>query len=312
MSTAAAPTPAGLFIGIDWGSTNARAMLFDGDGALREEREAPLGVKHIAGGDYRAAFHQLTARWRAQHGPVPALLSGMVGSRHGWREVPFLDCPATLTQLYRVLLPAPGVDNVWLVPGLALAQPHRDVMRGEELQLLGIGEAAKDFDWVCIPGTHSKWIRAAWPQVGEFHTAMTGEVFAAIAEHTLFAKIIPAAVGARAAFDERAFLDGVTRSASPHGLLASLFGVRADFLLADFPAGSVAEVISGLLIGSEIRHLFSTVTGKPRVALLASASLEQRYVCALRFLGLEVTAFDVKQTTARGFAALMRDWRQQA
>lgn len=312
MSARVPPPPDGPFIGIDWGSTNARAMLFDAGGTLREEREAPLGAKNVAAGEYRAAFHQLTSRWRAQHGPVPALLSGMVGSRHGWLEVPFLDCPATLPQLPRALRAVPGVDNVWIVPGLAVTQPQRDVMRGEELQLLGIGAAARQFDWVCIPGTHSKWIRAGWPEVREFQTAMTGEVFAAIAEHTLFAKIIPTGKAAGPAFDERAFLDGVTRSAADHGLLAELFGVRADFLLAGTPASSVADRISGLLIGSEIRHMFSVVTGKPQVALLASPSTEPRYVCALRFLGIEVTPLEVKQTTARGFAALMQHWRQQA
>ena len=295
----------GHFIGIDWGSTNARALLFAPDGRPVDERDEPLGIKHVPAAGHRAAFDRLTARWREQHGPIPALLSGMIGSRTGWREAPYVSCPAILTELHRSLVSAPEVDNVSLVPGLSLANQHSDVMRGEELQLLGLGERAAKFDWVCLPGTHSKWVRAEWPTVREFHTAMTGEIFAAIAEHTLFAKLIPPP-GAAPAFVGAAFDAGLERSASAHGLLNALFGIRADVLLARVAPGEIADLISGLLIGTEIRHVLSLASAKSRVALLAAPGLQLRYLRALAFFNLVASAFDVRQITADGFVALMR------
>ncbi len=296
------------FIGIDWGSTNARALLFAPDGRVLEEHDAPLGIKHLAAGGHRAAFDRLTGEWRARHGPIPTLLSGMIGSRHGWLEVPFTRCPAVLTELHRALVPVPGVENVSLLPGLSLANPSADVMRGEELQLLGLGARAASFDWICLPGTHSKWVRAEWPAVREFHTAMTGEIFAVIAEHTLFEKLIPS--DAPSALVASAFEAGLKRSSSPHGLLNALFRVRADVLLGHVPASDIADLISGLLVGTEIRHVLSLAGAKPRVALLAAPALQPRYLQALTFFELSATAFDVRQVTADGFVAMMRARRQ--
>lgn len=293
------------FIGIDWGTTNARALLFAGDGTLLEDREAPLGVSRLAAGEHRAAFERLAGAWRGQHGPIPVLLSGMIGSRQGWREAPYLSCPATLSELHRALVPAPEVENAFIVPGLSLASPERrDVMRGEELQLLGLGAAMTGFSAVCIPGTHSKWIRAEWPVVREFRTAMTGELFAAILDHTLFAKILPTEKAA--AFNESAFVTGLQRSAAPHGLPSELFGLRADLLLSTLAASDLTDAISGLLLGTEIRAARPLLGPTPRVALLAAPALQERYLRALRFFAIEAVAFDVKQIAAQGFAALMR------
>ncbi len=295
----------GHFIGIDWGSTNARALLFASDGKILEERDEPLGIKHVSPGGHRAAFEKLTAGWRERHGPIPALLSGMIGSRTGWREAPYAAAPANLTELYHTLVPAPDVENVWIVPGVSLATTRCDVMRGEELQLLGLGARAAEFDWVCIPGTHSKWIRAEWPFVREFHTAMTGETFAAIAEHTLFAQLIPP-VKPGSVWGKPAFQSGLERSAPPHGLLNSLFGIRADLLLGRIQATEVADLISGLVIGTEINHVRALTQVGSRVALLAAPGLQSRYECALAFFDFAPTAFDVRALNADGFRQLMR------
>ncbi|MEO5960013.1 MAG: 2-dehydro-3-deoxygalactonokinase [Opitutaceae bacterium] len=292
----------GHFIGLDWGSTNARALLFAPDGQIVAERDEPLGIKHVPPGGHRAAFDRLTAEWRERHGAIPALLSGMIGSRTGWREAPYVACPAKLTELHGSFVRAPEAENVFIVPGLSLSGERADVMRGEELQLLGLGERGANFDWVCIPGTHSKWIRAEWPVVREFHTAMTGEIFAAVAQHTLFSTLIPPAAGR--GFSERAFDAGLERSAAPHGILNTLFGIRADLLLGRVAASEIADVISGLLIGTEVRHMLPSAPTKSQVALLAAPNLQPRYLQALAFFGFAATPFDVKQVTADGFVAL--------
>jgi 2-dehydro-3-deoxygalactonokinase len=295
----------GHFIGIDWGSTNARAMLFDRTGSLVAQREYPLGIKNIEPGSYRDVFHRMTGEWRGHHGTIPALLSGMIGSRHGWHEAPYLPCPASVTDLSRALLRVPDEDNVFIVPGLKMNSGRPDVLRGEELQLLGLNGVTGGFDCVCIPGTHSKWIVTQGPVVREFHTAMTGEVFAAVATHTLFAQLIAPPVALEplraAAFDA-----GLDRSAAPHGLLHSLFGLRAGFLLGEIAAVDLSDALSGLLIGTEIRHMRAPAITGHRVAVLGAPQLGARYVHALRSFAFEPIAFDVSETTARGFVTLFR------
>ncbi len=64
-------------------------------------------------------------------------------------------------------------------------------MRGEETQLLGVTES--DFTGlVCIPGTHSKWIKIEGGRVVEFSTYMTGELFSVIAQHSILAHAVEA------------------------------------------------------------------------------------------------------------------------
>jgi 2-dehydro-3-deoxygalactonokinase len=110
--------PAEHFIGIDWGSTHARALLFRRDGTLLEHADFALGIKNVHPGEHRAAFEKMTGAWRARLGAVPTYLSGMIGSRHGWHEVPYLACPIAVTELAQRRFAVPGEENVFIVPGV--------------------------------------------------------------------------------------------------------------------------------------------------------------------------------------------------
>jgi 2-dehydro-3-deoxygalactonokinase len=298
-------SPGSHFVGIDWGSTNARALLFKRSGELVASSDHPLGIKSIAAGGYRAAFDAMTASWRAEYGVLPALLSGMVGSRHGWREVPYLPCPVALEAISHALVPVPEVPHAAIVPGLVVAHGHHDVMRGEELQLLGLGAAAAEFAAVCLPGTHSKWVQTDGTTVHDFETAMTGEVFAAITEHTLFAQLLRDA-HASTGFDEAAFRDGLRRSETAHGVLQALFECRAATLLNAIPATGLRDVLSGLLIGTEIRHARRRLPGGARIAVLGASELCARYVLALQEFGFVPRVFAARDMNARGFVAVFR------
>jgi 2-dehydro-3-deoxygalactonokinase len=293
------------WIGIDWGSTNARAVLFDRGGSVLESVEYPLGIKHVAAGGHRAAFEQMTGEWRKRHGALPAYLSGMIGSRHGWIETAYLPCPVTLAELATRLVPVPQTENVFIVPGVMMPGPRPDVMRGEELQVLGLGRDAAGFDFVCIPGTHSKWIRTDGRVLSEFETAMTGEIFAAIGQHTLFAQLIPKS-GTTPGTQAAAFADGLDRSAAAHGLMHALFAIRAAVLMGQIAPPDVSDVLSGLLIGTEIRHVRPRLASRARVALIGTAALNARYATALQAFDIESTSFDSLEIAARGFAALVR------
>src|SRR4051794_32720651 len=142
------------FIAADWGTTNRRAYRLDGSGKCVNEFEDDQGVLSVEKGGFPAAIAQI----RKRLGDAPLLLAGMIGSNRGWQEAPYVPCPAGLDDLAKALVWVG--DREAIVPGVSFIGDGRaDVMRGEEVQLLG-GIAAGLIDpdaLVCHPGTHNKW-----------------------------------------------------------------------------------------------------------------------------------------------------------
>ena len=148
-----------VLIGIDWGSSNLRVALLDAQGGLIERRESPAGVFTVKDGGFAAALLPLCSDWLAQH-RVPLLACGMIGSRQGIADVPYVTCPASVNDLAQQLgcveLPplrgsaTDPVGDLYIVPGLNTGSPATgwDVMRGEETQLFG--PARRSCPFVCV------------------------------------------------------------------------------------------------------------------------------------------------------------------
>jgi 2-dehydro-3-deoxygalactonokinase len=230
-----------MFIAADWGTTNRRLFLIE-DGVVRREEQDGRGASALAAADYPAEV----AGIRARLGDLPMLLAGMVGSTIGWRAVPYLPTPCGLDGIAGALH---AMDTrTAIVPGLSHDDPP-DVMRGEEVQLLGAHAAGlvPDDALLCQPGTHCKWARLEGGRVAAFSTAMTGELFALVRAHSILA-----AATAGPVEDGSAFRAGVTDGAA-RGIATGLFGVRARALLHGKEDG--AAFASGVLIGADVaRH----------------------------------------------------------
>lgn len=163
---------------IDWGTTNRRAYLLDENGNVLDTRRDDSGILNLDPKRFAKSFHEFIKDWLGK--PVhelPVLMSGMIGSRQGWHEAPYVTCPVRQDDLVSALLPAPGAENCSIVPGVSLApaSTRHDVMRGEEVQIFGaIGQSGRDSGILCLPGTHSKWAKVKNGQLVDFATAMTG------------------------------------------------------------------------------------------------------------------------------------------
>ena len=83
-------------IGLDWGSSSFRAYLMARDGAVLDAIATADGIASVAPGGFPATFRRLLGAWLDAHPALPVLASGMVGSRNGWREAPYVRCPADL------------------------------------------------------------------------------------------------------------------------------------------------------------------------------------------------------------------------
>ena len=121
------------YIAVDWGSTNFRAWLFEGERCL-DSRQSAAGIARLNGQSPAAVLATQIHGWR--EGRTPVVMAGMVGSNVGWKNAPYLPLPADFTAIGNQLT---AVDEgIWIVPGLCTSrEDHHNVMRGEETQLLG-------------------------------------------------------------------------------------------------------------------------------------------------------------------------------
>jgi 2-dehydro-3-deoxygalactonokinase len=223
---------------------------------------------------------------------TPIVMSGMVGSRQGWMEAPYVPCPAGFDEIAAKLVEVRrwGQRRAWIVPGLSCrdAAGVPDVMRGEETQILGCGAEGT----ICLPGTHSKWVEVKNGRIERFSTFMTGEVYAVLKQHSILGRMME-----EGAPDAGAFAEGVKRSGEAAGLLHHLFGVRTRGLLDGLQPGSSTSYLSGILIGHELR---SRATREMK--LVGEPSLVARYAQAADALGIETKTLD----PASGVRALFK------
>ena len=84
------------YIAIDWGSTNLRAWLYQGEQCL-ESRQSEAGVTRLNGKSPEAVLAEVTHNWRESTTPV--VMAGMVGSNVGWKVAPYLPVPAAFAAL---------------------------------------------------------------------------------------------------------------------------------------------------------------------------------------------------------------------
>jgi len=216
-------------IAVNWGTTNFRAYHLDENGAIADERSSARGILSVEPGRFPEVLYAEIRDW-LNLGDVHVLLAGMVGSRQGWKEVPYVPCPAGIEELSRELI-AVGFDyaETSIVPGLSCLDQSgvTEMMRGEECEIIGILESCLGPKTVCLPGTHSKWVNLDRGKVSGFVTFMTGEVYAALRDHTILSRLMRPEIR-----KDEPFREGLKRSAEVGGLLHHLFGVRSLVLAA--------------------------------------------------------------------------------
>ena len=271
-------------IAIDWGTSNFRAFRLDEHGAVVGRRVNARGVLRVAQGQFAQVLSQEVGDWLAD-GERTALLCGMVGSRHGWVETEYLACPVTGTELARnaVEVAFPGA-RVRIVPGVESCEGGGmpELMRGEETATVGCISAMNGEGLVCLPGTHSKWVAVRDGAIQGFTTSMTGEVFAALRDHTILAQLMDHSAGSEPGHDVAAFRDGVACSRQAGGLLHHLFSVRTLALKGSLKPAASSSYLSGVLIGHEVR---SAMPPAREIRLVGTANLCSLYSEAIRIYG---------------------------
>ncbi|MCO6415915.1 2-dehydro-3-deoxygalactonokinase [Siccirubricoccus sp. KC 17139] len=272
-------------IGIDWGTSSFRAYRLAADGRILDRVAREAGILAIPAGGFPAALEAAIGPWLAA-GERRVLLCGMVGSRQGWVEAPYLPCPAGPAEIAAALTRIPyDQAELLLVPGLSTrdAGGVPDVMRGEETKLIGLLAALGSAPALaCLPGTHSKWARLEGGRIAGFATQMTGELRAVLLAHSILGRMAEEGPTVEAAFRR-----GVRRAGEAGGLLHQLFGTRGLGLMGELLPAETSSYLSGLLIGHELRAVLAEAPPAGPIHLAGAEALAAAYALAFAECGLD-------------------------
>lgn len=293
-----------LIIVGDWGTSRLRLFLHDGQ-SIVDRADAP-GIGMLEGTPLET-LRTAIAPWIAQHGALDVVLCGMVGSRNGLVEVPYVRCPIDIggwaSDSFKLV--AEGL-TIRIASGLSCVSPTGapDVMRGEETQIFGAlhrdAWRARGRHLFVLPGTHSKWAVVEDARVTAFHTLPTGEVFALLRDHSTLVR-----AGDRDDDRDAGFATGLERAGGTPGLLALLFEARSAQLIDGRSRGWALGLLSGLLIGREMADALAIFGSVEEVAMIGDPSLTSLYRRAFTARGIEATDLDGNACAIAGLQALI-------
>lgn len=286
-------------LALDWGTSSLRAFLM-AQGKVIESRQSGHGIQHLplpGTLGYEKAFAEMATDWVSRWPELPVVASGMVGSAQGWKEAPYVRCPASIHSLAdrSICVPSGLGPELLIAPGVLYDEPDElpDVMRGEEIQIAGA--LLMNPQWAArscmlLPGTHSKWAQIENGQIVSFTTYLTGELFAVLCKHSILGRLMPAESERRDATDAAAAFDlglSTARSGGRGGFSHQIFGARTLGLTGRVKPTGLADYLSGLVIGHELVSGLAAagdLTSVPLV-VIGAPELCERYTQSLKLMG---------------------------
>lgn len=288
---------------VDWGSSSFRAFLMANDGTVIDEYKNNCGAFQIS--NYEETLREACKKWITKHGTLPIRMGGSIGSRNGWQETGYVECPVAPTDLKSA---AVAVKNsmrwdIAVMPGVCIRAGvgECDVMRGEEIQIFGALQIMDVSSGLfCLPGTHSKWCRVEHGRIMSIDSYLSGELFALVTQNGSLSTIIEGTD-----YDEQAFLEGLDAIGRQPNLLKLLFKARAGVLLDQYPGSRLAPFLSGVLIGYEVRNAINSVSSDDTVTIVASPELMARYELVFREFGRSTRAVAGEDAFIKGMKLLV-------
>jgi 2-dehydro-3-deoxygalactonokinase len=304
---------------VDWGSTNFRAFLMDGEkimerkespghGVLKHFRDLPADTRVPR---YSAFLKEMISEWIEAYPDNPVLMCGAIGSREGWIDTGYTEAPADIKKIAKGLRrlsaeESGGLQNpLYILPGLATLDEsgRHDVMRSEDVKSLGAAACAEKNDaLLCVPGTHCKWVEVKAGAVVHFQTIMTGDLYGMLNEAGSLSVLFAPEDERK---DDRSFDAGLDLALQGQDLLADLFQVRSRILRGAAPQ-SPKNFLSGILIGHELRQARLSYGDKKSMILLTDPGTRRRfYGRALERSGWKVDAVvGSEQSVCKGLSLL--------
>ena len=106
---------------VDWGTSNFRLFGIDSKGALIDTIEAPMGLLQIKDSKFAEALEPKLKAMTPSYHYIPVLMAGMVGSASGWKEVPYVAAPASVSDVAQnaVCFDLPWGAQARILPGVS-------------------------------------------------------------------------------------------------------------------------------------------------------------------------------------------------
>lgn len=297
----------------DWGTTHLRLHLCRGATVLEKVDGPGIGAPSASP---EAALFDAIEPWSCNYGPLPIWLAGMIGSRNGWREVPYASCPAGVTELRKSMLRFSARGHEIIIgAGVSCTNPlgAPDVMRGEETQILGAiatrPELGRGRHIFALPGTHTKWAIIEDGKLQTFQTSLSGELYALLRDRSTLLKASTA--DANDAAEQRGFDAGLQRIRELRTvpLTHLLFEVRARQLIQGMTHADASAFLSGLIIGQDVLGALPLFDGTLRtvasVPIIGAPQLAALYSAALSAHGIDAEPLDATALTIAGLNALV-------
>lgn len=313
------------FLSCDWGTSMLRVRLVEGaDLAVTGAVESTDGIAPIYARwnelpgrrPSRGVFYRSVLRERisaleeslgAKLAGVPMVISGMASSSIGMADLPYKRIPFAVdgSDLRTQLFEASGnfAHDMLMISGV---RDTSDLMRGEEVQLVGALDAAGPVAGnrlLVFPGTHSKHVVVKGTRAIAVRTYMTGEIFDLLVRRSVLANSVEAQGTLKSRAFRRAFEEGV-RVGMEQNLLNALFSVRVRGVLQQVGKPENFHYLSGMVLGCELKDLAPWDSTPPLI--VADPEAAARYRSAMSAAGIrgKILEMDVEQSLIKGQARI--------
>jgi len=299
------------FVAVDWGSTALRAWLIGEAGEILAQHSSDQGVFSLEAKDFESTLLTVCGEWLGDAPDTPIIMAGMIGSRSGWQETAYQQCPVKAETLGENLLALTNTSklNLFVIPGIKTNSPSgsADVMRGEEVQIIGALaalHASPDSNaLICLPGTHSKWAQTHQQEITNFSTFFTGEMYSLLGEFSSIGAIMNGDE-----FDETSFREGLAYSRQAGGFLHHIFSARARLLTDTWSGGSLSAYLSGIAIGHEFQGAKTLYPKQSTLYLIGNSHLQSLYQIAASEFGFKANSLDAADAIIQGIAHIAQPY----
>ena len=285
------------WIAIDWGTSNFRAWFIKKDKVLKEINK-PHGIKNILSKNFEDILVTNIELPKKNSRKINIISCGMIGSKNGWCDTGYArNLSLKKKNLVKINTKNKNL-NFYIVRGLSQKKPY-DVIRGEETQVLGYLHRNKKFTgFICLPGTHSKWIKIKKGKLINFKTYMTGELFEVISKNSILKHSMN-----DKKINKNIFENSVILSQKKNfNLFDNLFEFRSRNLLSKKRYYPKSELLA-YLIGNEIKSNISNIKGC-KIIIIGSDYNSNLYSNAMQILKIKNTIVDSKDITITGLKIL--------
>ncbi len=283
------------WIAVDWGTTSFRAYLMVNNDVL-ENVETNDGMKFVQNQHFEETLVRIIEPWLDHKHKIEILASGMVGSKQGWIEAPYQKTPCNLNNI-QFISPSVKDNRFSLKIFSGISQDDKpDVMRGEETQIAGFLYDNPNFNGsICLPGTHSKWVKIENGNIINFKTFMTGELFEIISKNSI---LIHSVTSNKVLKNElKMAVDEIFKNPKIFG--NALFQLRADDLINSRGSEIYKSKLSGYLLGLELIGSIE-FWKKKDIVLIGNADLIELYEYILHNRVNSIKVFLSKDKVLKG------------